>query len=158
MQNLSHTYYTIWYLRWRYYEVNSSPSRHRVCFSHTWSLYTYIFFKDLFIYFGERGKEGERQGEKHGSVASLTAPTGDLAHNPGLCPDWESNWWPFGLQAGTQSTEPCQSQLKFTSILLCREGCLMLIFTMKPIKRNGRFINSLVIGLLEWITIWLRKL
>ena len=29
----------------------------------------------------------------------LTWPlTGDLAHNPGLCPDWESNWWPFGSQ------------------------------------------------------------
>ena len=26
------------------------------------------------------------------------APSGDLAHNPGMCPDWESNWVPFGLQ------------------------------------------------------------
>ena len=26
-------------------------------------------------------------------------PSGDLALNPGMCPDWESNWWPFGLQA-----------------------------------------------------------
>ena len=33
-------------------------------------------------------------------------PTGDLACNPGMCPDWESNWRPFGLQAGTQPTEP----------------------------------------------------
>ena len=29
----------------------------------------------------------------------LSAPTGDLAHNPGMCPDWESNLRPFGLQA-----------------------------------------------------------
>ena len=34
------------------------------------------------------------------------APTGDLAHNPGMCPDWELNQWPFGFQAGAQSTEP----------------------------------------------------
>ena len=33
---------------------------------------------------------------------------GDLAHNPGMCPDWESNQQPFGLQACTQSTEPHQ--------------------------------------------------
>ena len=33
-------------------------------------------------------------------------PTGDLSYNPGMCPDWELNWWPFGLQAHTQSTEP----------------------------------------------------
>ena len=33
---------------------------------------------------------------------------GDLAHNSGMCPDWESNRWPFGYQASTQSTEPHQ--------------------------------------------------
>ena len=31
-------------------------------------------------------------------VASHVAPTGDLACNPGMCPDWESNRQPFGLQ------------------------------------------------------------
>ena len=36
------------------------------------------------------------------------APTTDLACNPGMCPDWESNWWPLGSQAGAQSTEPHQ--------------------------------------------------
>ena len=35
-------------------------------------------------------------------------PTGDLAHNPGMCPDWELNQWPFDPQASTQSTEPHQ--------------------------------------------------
>ena len=32
----------------------------------------------------------------------------DLAHNPGMYPDWESNWQPFGSQAGAQSIEPHQ--------------------------------------------------
>ena len=45
-------------------------------------------------------------GEKHQCVvASHTSPTGDPAHNPGMCPDWELNWQPFGSQAHTQSTE-----------------------------------------------------
>ena len=39
------------------------------------------------------------------------APTGYLAGNPGICPDWESNQRPFGSQAGTQSTEPRQPGL-----------------------------------------------
>ena len=41
-------------------------------------------------------------------AASHSAPPGDLACNPGMCPDWESNWRQFGLQASTQSTEPHQ--------------------------------------------------
>ena len=39
-------------------------------------------------------------------VASHTPPIGDLAYNPGLCPDWELNQQPFGSQASTKSTEP----------------------------------------------------
>ena len=55
---------------------------------------------------------GEREGEKHQCVRDtligclLHAPTGDLARNSGMCPDWESNWRPFCLQVCTQSTEP----------------------------------------------------
>ena len=65
----------------------------------------------LFI-FREQGKEGERAGEKHQYVvASRAPPTGGLAHNPGMCPNWESNWRLFGSQAGTQSTEPHQPGL-----------------------------------------------
>ena len=37
-------------------------------------------------------------------VASHVPPTGDLACNPGMCPDWELNQQPFGLQAGAQNT------------------------------------------------------
>ena len=38
------------------------------------------------------GKEGERVGEKHQCVVvSHAPPTGDLAHNPGMCPDWDLN-------------------------------------------------------------------
>ena len=36
---------------------------------------------------------------------------GDVACNPGMWPDWESDWWPFASQAGTQSTEPHQPGL-----------------------------------------------
>ena len=38
------------------------------------------------------GREGEREGGRHQSVAAChTPPTGDLAHNPSMCPDWELN-------------------------------------------------------------------
>ena len=60
-------------------------------------------------------------------------PTGDLAWNPGMCPDWELIQQPFGSQAGTQSTETHQPGLNlfvfyksfilsvvFVELLLCK--------------------------------------
>ena len=67
--------------------------------------------KILFI-FRERRREGERKEEKYQYVvASHMLPTRDLVRNTGMCPDWELNWRPFALQAGTQSTKPHQPGL-----------------------------------------------
>ena len=52
----------------------------------------FFFFKDFIYLFLERGKEREREGEKQCVVASHVPPNGDLAGNPGMCPDWELNW------------------------------------------------------------------
>ena len=70
-----------------------------------------IFFKkkDFIYLFLERGREGEGEREKHQCVVGSHAPpTGVLACNPGMYPDWESNQQPFGSQAGAQSAEPHQ--------------------------------------------------
>ena len=55
--------------------------------------------------------------EKHLPAASCTPPTGDLAHNPGMCPDWELNRRPLALWDNTQPTEPHQSRLRCFSIV-----------------------------------------
>ena len=69
-------------------------------------LLTYFFLRFYVFIFRERGREGEREREKHKCVvASHAFPTGDLACNPGMCPDRESNRQPFGSQARAQSTE-----------------------------------------------------
>ena len=70
----------------------------------------FLFFKRFYFFiFTEKGREREREGEKHQCVvASCTPHAGDLAHNPGMCPDWELNLRPFGSQSGAQSTEPHQ--------------------------------------------------
>ena len=67
--------------------------------------------------------------EKHRSVASCTPPTGDLACNPGMCPDRELNQRPFGLQASSQSTEAHQPGL---NILLTD-----LVFKSKKLSKNN---------------------
>ena len=48
-------------------------------------------------------------------VASCTPPTGDLAHNTCMLPDWELNPQLFGLQAGL-------NPLSHTS-----QGCIVLL-------------------------------
>ena len=61
-------------------------------------------------------------------------PTGDLASNPGMCPpDQESNWQPFGLQAGAQSTEPHQLGLDTVFMMNNKFG---------PCGRNLRIVSD----------------
>ena len=92
----------------------------------------------LFIY-RESGKEGEREGEKHQCVvASWAPPTGDLACNSGMCPDWELNWLPFGSQAGTQSTELYQPRHNYHFL----RGHIML--TWRTINNSTNSINHQV--------------
>ena len=70
---------------------------------------TGVFLKILFIYFFREGKGGRKRGRETSMWGCLLcAPTGDLARNPGMCPDWEFNQWLFGSQAGAQSTQPHQ--------------------------------------------------
>ena len=69
-------------------------------FSFPWGNFFNIFLDFIYLFL-ERGREGEKEGEKHQRVvASHVFPTGDPAHTPGTCPDWESNQQPFGSQAG----------------------------------------------------------
>ena len=62
------------------------------------------FLKRFYLFiFRARGREGEREGEKHQCVVASHMPRmWDLANNPGMCPDWYSNQQPFGSQARTQ--------------------------------------------------------
>ena len=77
------------------------------------------FLKDVIYLFLDRGEGREKERERnidvqevHQWVASCMLPTGDLAHNPGMCPDWEPNQQPFGSQGDTQSAQPHQSGQK----------------------------------------------
>ena len=70
-----------------------------MCPCHRKSFFSFLFLRFYLFIFRERGREGEREGEKHQCVvASHVAPTGDHAHNLGICPAWESNRQPFGSQ------------------------------------------------------------
>ena len=58
----------------------------------------FFFFNTVFrVYlFLERGEGKEKEGEKYQCVvASRVTPAGDLACNPGMCPDWDSNHDPL---------------------------------------------------------------
>ena len=101
----------------------------------------------LFI-FRERGREGGR--ERNISVwLCLThappLPTGDSAHNPGICPDWESSWRPSGSQANTQSTESHQPGLR---VLFKKK---FFFFQISWLVRERKNINSLLHLCIHWL-------
>ena len=62
--------------------------------------------------FRERGREGEREGEKHRSLPPIHASTGDQTQNTSMYTHWESNWQHFALWDDAQATELYQSGLK----------------------------------------------
>ena len=73
--------------------------------------YLLLFLKKRFYLFIFRRGKGGGEAEKHQCVvASHMPPTGGLAGNPGVSPDWESNQGSFGSQARTQSAEPHQPE------------------------------------------------
>ena len=69
-------------------------------------------------------------------VASHVPPTGDLALNPGMFPDWESNQQPFGLQACAQSTELYQPGRGFPNF------CLFFISSSITVKTHTTYDAS----------------
>ena len=96
--------------------------------------------------FRERGREREREGEKHQCVvASSTPPTGDPVHNSGMCPNRGLNLWPSGSQAGALSTEPHQPGLvivystattwpfRFVVFLPKQNGRTFFLFLLDPV-------------------------
>ena len=72
----------------------------------------FLFFFLRCYLFLERG-EGKEKERETSMCGCLCVPlTGNLAVNPGMCPEWESNGRLFGFQAHTQSTELHQPELK----------------------------------------------
>ena len=90
------------------------PTLHNSFFASQFCIFTFLFFLDFTYLLLEREEGREKQRERNMDVqelqwlvASCTPPNWEPDHNPGMCPDWESNQ-PFSSQAGTQPTEPHQ--------------------------------------------------
>ena len=94
----------------------------------------FFFFKIyLFILREREGRKKER--ERNSNVwLPLVPPAGDLACNPDMCPDWELNQRPFGLQTSTQSTEPHQPRAAFLLNCLYCQFALVANGRMQHVK------------------------
>ena len=78
-----------------------------------------FFLKDFIYLLLERGERREKEERNISVVASCIPANGNLACNPVMCPDWESNRQLFGSQAGAQSTGPHQPGHKCCWLLSC---------------------------------------
>ena len=62
-----------------------------------WEIINVLFSCNPFTFFFKKNPYfREREGETPKCMRDHTSPTGDLACNPGMCPDWELNQQPFG--------------------------------------------------------------
>ena len=91
------------------------------------------FFKFIFR---ERRREGERGRETSMRQRNSTwlplayIPTRFQTCNPGMCPDWESNWRPFALQDDAQAAEPHQSGLDHFFFYFQVRYCFPLLYVL----------------------------
>ena len=96
---------------------------------------------------------------KHLSIVACAPPAGNRAHSSGMCPDWESNSWPFGSQAGAQPTESCQPRQHSGNFISSKKNAffsavvyhlsLTCIYSwlcgrQKGIGREGRFGSNML--------------
>ena len=111
----------------RFQLVELSPvntSQHHFSHSNFFSLLLKKCFKDFIYLFLERGKGKKKEGEKQQCVVASRVPlTGDLAHNPGMCTDGESNWPPFGFASwcSTHWATPARAKICFSFFIGCRD-------------------------------------
>ena len=88
----------------------------------------------------ERGEEREKERERNINVwLPLTCPpTEVLDCNPGMCPDWELNRWPFASQARRSIHWATTARgILFISVKVC----CMIVIVIKQIQK----FNFLVI-------------
>ena len=104
-----------------------------------------LFFSNYLFIFREGGRREEGRETSMWEWNSYRlplarAPAGDWTCNPGTCPDWESNWWPFTLWNDTQRTEPHWSGQEGYSY--CYSHDVIVITAIIPIftdvKSQGR--------------------
>ena len=72
---------------------------------------------------------------------------GDLACNPDMCPDWESNQQPFGSQAHAQSTELHQPGHAFLIGIYSGSFYLVDSFNTECISRS---LSTILFFLNRW--------
>ena len=104
----------------------------------------YLFFKIYLFTLRQMGREGQREGEKYQCVVASGAPrTGDLARNPGMCADWESNWRPFGSQpvlnplSYTSQGQRVYFRIDMKSFTFLPSHCRFLSISSKPLPAKS---------------------
>ena len=125
--------------------------------SHTshgpWFCCCYPHPRTCLLIFRERGREGEREGEKH-CLPLIGPPTRDQTPNLCMCSDLESNLQPFGLQDDTPTNwatvaraVPDFLKLFLNSFRIASPDWAVLKVLWAPFKANLCFLQLTDISL-----------
>ena len=103
--------------RWEGWQKSWGESSSVIVYSHyhhsEFCLFFFFFFLDFTYLFLEKGEEREKEKERNINVwlPFICPSIGDLALNPGMCPDWESNQRPFSSQSVLNPLSPTSQVL-----------------------------------------------
>ena len=116
---------------------------------------TFFFLRFHLFIFREMGREREREKnidvrENHWSVASHMHPDQARTHNPGLYPNWESNWRLFCFAMGSQASHTGQG---------CYVGALKISMTYetqpsKYVMSNWNTLSDSTCALFMLLSLW----
>ena len=106
------TVYQIGNINITVWTINSYLSLFNLSYSYIWQILrryciakAFYFFLRFYLFL-ERGEGKAKERETLMCGCLSHAPyCANQACNPGMSPDWESNWQPFDLQVRAQSTE-----------------------------------------------------
>ena len=95
------------------------------------ALKTFFLFLKRFYLSISRQRRREKEGEKHQCVVlSRVPPAGDLACNPGMCPDWELNQRPFSPVLNPLSHTSQGELLKLFCLLITQSPCYKILASL----------------------------
>ena len=131
---------------------------------HSRAVFPFLILSCGCFFIAFRGKERKGEREKHQLVAFLyMPPPGNRTCDLGMCPDWESNLWPFSLRDDAPTHWVTGARARAVFLLVQAQpateypGCLCISYSLltysgplNPVPRSGAGESAFLPNASSW--------